>query len=57
MVVSESNRYHNNNMQKWTQINIEMVHSKTKKDNSDIRHQQHKQMIKDIQITVLSQLS
>jgi hypothetical protein len=36
---------------------MEMVHSKTNEDNTDIRHQQHKKMIKDIQITVLSQLS
>jgi hypothetical protein len=28
------------------QINMEMVHSKTNKDNSDVRHQQHKKMIK-----------
>jgi hypothetical protein len=56
MVISESGRYHNNNMHRKTQINIEMVRSKTNEDNSDIRHQQHNKMIKDIQITVLSQL-
>ena len=56
MVISESGRYHNDNMHRKTQINIEMVRSKTNEDNSDIRHQQHNKMIKDIQITVLSQL-
>ena len=57
MGISESGRYYNNDMHKKTQINMEMVHSKTNKDNSDIRHQQHKKMVKDIQITVLSQLN